>query len=97
MSESAAATSYRIEAEAVVYVDVRDPDVIERVTGPKGDEWRQQFYPLRTIDDVLHHFAYNAIANGVLDVRRLDGWADVAEDAVTLVLDEIETHAEPWS
>lgn len=90
--------SYRVECEAVVYVDVHDPDVIERVTGPNGDEWRSQFYgTIRTAEDVVAHFAYNAIANGIEDVRRLDGWADIAFDAVDIHMDSIETHAEAWS
>lgn len=96
MSQDSAA-KYRVEAEATVYVDVRDPEVIERVTGPGGDEWREQFYrTIQTAEDVVAHFAFNALANGVTDVNRLEGWADVDEDAVEISIDQIETHAEPW-
>ena len=78
-----------------MYVDVRDPEVLERVTGPGGDEWREQFYrTIKTAEDVVAHFAYNAVANGVTDVSRLEGWADVDDDAVEIVVEQIETHVE---
>jgi hypothetical protein len=69
--------------EATVRVTVKDPDVIERVTGPKGDEWRELLYQLHTEADVLEHFAYNAVANGVGRCNVLDGWADLPDDAAT--------------
>lgn len=89
--------SYRVTTEAIVYVDVRDPEVLERVTGPGGDEWREQFYrTIKTAEDVVAHFAFNAVANGVTDVSRLEGWADVDDDAVEIVVDQIEAHVEDW-
>lgn len=90
--------SYRVEATATVLVDVRNPDVIERVTGPDGDEWRNQFYrTINTHEDVIAHIAFNAVANGVLDVNRLEGWADCGPDDVKILVDQIETHVEEWS
>lgn len=84
-------TSYRIETEAVVYVDIRDPSVTERVTGPGGDEWREQFYrSIRTAEDVASHLAFNALANGVTDVSRLEGWGDCEPDAAVITVDGIE-------
>jgi hypothetical protein len=78
MSEQTkAARVYTATVECQVRIEVRDADVIERVTGPGGDEWRKVAYPLRSEDDVLAHLAYNAVANGVQDVSVLDGWADV--------------------
>lgn len=64
-------------------VNVHDRDAIERVTGPGGDEWRSQFYGLRTTEQVIEHWIYNYLCNGVTDVSRLDGWADLAHGAVT--------------
>lgn len=91
-------TSYRVEAEATVLVDIHDPDVIERITGPGGDEWRSRFYnSIRTAEDVVEHFAFNALANGVTEVNRLDGWGDVAHDAVDIHIEQIETHSEAWT
>lgn len=90
--------SYRVEAEASVCIDVWDPAVIERVTGPDGDEWRSQFYrSIRTAEDVVAHFAYNALANGITDISRLDGWADCSPDAVDIFIDSIETSAQTWT
>ena len=76
--------------EAVVSVSINDPDVIERVTGPGGDEWRSRAYNLRTKDDVVRHLAYNAIANGIDRANRLDGWADLPDDAATMVVLDVE-------
>jgi hypothetical protein len=70
--------------EAQVEISIKDRDVIERVTGPGGDEWRSQLYNLRTEDDVLNHLAYNAVAGNVERVNQLDGWADLPDDAATM-------------
>lgn len=67
-----------------VEVTINDRDVIERVTGPKGDIWRAQLYDLHTEEDVLDHLAYNAVANGVRQVNRLEGWADLPDDAAVM-------------
>ena len=45
----------RVVVSREVEIAISDPDVIERVTGPNGDEWRAQLYDLRTRDDVLEH------------------------------------------
>lgn len=66
-----------------VFIEIHDREPIERITGPNGDEWRAQMYDLRTEDDVLNHWAYNAVANGIVDVCQLDGWADVPAETVT--------------
>ena len=81
--------------ETQVEITVHDPDVLERVTGPGGDEWRSHFYPLNDNADVIEHLAYNYVVNGVDDIRRLDGWADVAEDAVTFK--RLSTDENSWS
>src|SRR5690242_4364091 len=85
----------QVEAKAIracvvvsreVEIAISDPDVIERVTGPKGDEWRAQVYNLHTRDDVLEHLAYNCAANGAENARLLDGWADLPAEAVSMRL-----------
>lgn len=74
-----------------VSITINDPDVIERVTGPKGDEWRAQLYNLHTEEDVLAHLAYNALVNGCENAALLDGWADLPADAVSMeVIDGVE-------
>lgn len=78
-----------LDGEVGVSVTVKNEDAIERVTGPNGDEWRSQFYPLYTRDDVLGHFAYNAVANAVRDAKRLDGWADLADGDVTMRVESV--------
>lgn len=90
-------TVYGATIETQVRVTVNDPDVIERVVGPGGDEWRSRFYGLHDVADVIDHLAYNYAHNGVDDVRRLDGWADVAEDAVTFTTESVDTSSWSWS
>jgi hypothetical protein len=67
-----------------VRVTVTNPDVIERVTGHAGDEWRKHLYDLRTRDDVLTMLADNAFRNDIDRARALDGWADLPDAAATM-------------
>jgi hypothetical protein len=76
--------------DAAVCVEINDPDVIERVTGPKGDEWRSQMYNLHTKEDVIQHLAYNALVNGVGHASKLEGWADLPEGAATMSVRECD-------
>lgn len=50
-------------------------------------EWRSHFYHLRDEDDVHEHLIYNALVNGVDDISRLEGWADIEPGAVRLHVD----------
>lgn len=76
-------------------VTILNPEVTERVTGPAGDEWRSQFYPsIETAEDVCEHFVYNAIKNGVHDIRKLDGWADCDERDALIEIDEFDQYTE---
>lgn len=88
---------YGATVETQVEITVNDPDVVERVTGPGGDEWRSRFYDLENVADVIEHLAYNNVVNGVDDIRRLDGWADVGEDAVTFKHLNTDTSSWRWS
>lgn len=86
---------YLVETTVYATITVRNPDVIERVTGPSGDEWRSQFYPtIETAENVMEHFAFNAISNGVHDITRLDGWADCDRDDVLIEIDDTSQHVE---
>jgi hypothetical protein len=78
------AQAYDVEVLTTVRVTVNDPGVIERITGPDGDEWREQMYPLHSRDDVLAMLADNCARRGVERVNRLDGWADLPDDAATM-------------
>lgn len=87
--------SYTVDVEVVV----NDPDVFDRITGPKGDEWRAVFYGLHTEHDVIGHLAFNALLNDVRQAYDLDGWGDLDADAATMsvdrdsaVGDDIEEH-----
>jgi hypothetical protein len=80
---------YLVETSVYATVTIRNPDVIERVTGPGGDEWRSQFYAtIESDQDVVEHFAFNAITNGVHDITRLEGWGDCDRDDVLIEIDD---------
>lgn len=92
--------TYRVRMDAIVVVTIEDPSAIDRCVenhsyegNPQPDErgskgWRNVYYQLRTRDEVLEHLAFNAVANGIGDASRLDGWADLAYGAVDMdVLD----------
>ena len=86
---------YRVSLEVDVEIEINDSDAIERVTGPGGDEWRSQLYDLHTAGDVLNHLAYNAVANGQVNAKSLDGWADLPADAVRMEVVEVsEAHGD---
>lgn len=79
-----------LEMCATVRIKVTDREPIERVTGPDGDEWRAHLYPLYSEEDVLRHWASNALRNGTVDVCQLDGWADVPAETVTFQVWDVE-------
>lgn len=86
---------YLVTSTVYVTVTVRNPAVIERVTGPGGGEWRSQYYPtIETAEDVVEHFAFNAITNGVHDITRLDGWADCDKDDVLIEIEDMDQTTE---
>lgn len=80
---------FRVPLEVWVEVTVNNRDVIDRVTGPEGDDWRADLYPLHTRDDVLEMLADNCARNGVQYANKLDGWADLPADAA--VMEVLET------
>ncbi len=44
------------------------------------DEWRSQFYDIRTMEEVARHIAYNVVANRMGRITQLDGFADRSVD-----------------
>ena len=81
---------FLVTTEVTAEIIVNDEDVIERVMGPDGDEWRSKLYDLHTRDDVLNHLAYNCIVNGRRDVTMLDGWADLSRDVTRMDIIEVD-------
>lgn len=79
---------FLIDASIRLVVTVNNPDAIERVTGPNGDEWRSQCYRLHTVEDVIEHWTYNAVLYGIEDASMLDGWADMDAGEVTFKIEE---------
>jgi hypothetical protein len=78
------AKTFHVELIRTVEITINDPDVIERVTGPNGDNWREQLYNLHTEEDVLAHLAGNCLANGQENASNLDGWGDLPVEAVQM-------------
>lgn len=78
------ASTYRVEAISEVEIVVNDPDVLDRINDP---EFRKSAYEFRDEEHALQHLAFNAVANGVTRINRLDGWADMPDDAATITVD----------
>ena len=86
---------YLTTATVYASVEIKNQDVTERVTGTGGDEWRSQFYrTIETAEDVIEHFAFNAITNGVHDITTLDGWADCDPNDAVIEIDDVEFSTE---
>lgn len=91
-------TVYHREALVDVDVTINDRDVIDRCVNnsesQRGDGsmvgWRDQFYNLDTEEKVIDHLVYNAVRNGVERVNRLDGWADLPDDAATMLIIDVD-------
>lgn len=78
--------TYDATAEVTFYIEEGvdlthyvDPDTGERIHRMTG------IYPdVVSEEQMLKHLAYNATFNGVYDASRLDGWADLARDQLTM-------------
>lgn len=75
---------YEVETEIVVEIEVHDPDVFDRCF---TEDWQSHYWKVEDRSEVLKHLAFNAVCNGVEDISRLDGWADLPSTAATINVD----------
>jgi len=87
-------TKYAVTSTVYATVTINDQRVVERAMTP---EWQSQFYTFADEDEVVEHFAFNAISNGIHDIRRLDGWADCDKTDVLIEIDYIDHMTERLS
>lgn len=91
---------HRIEVTLAVEIDIAEgADTIERVVENRDEDgvpqpvgkgkrgWQDVMYRLETAEEVLQHLAFNCVANGITDVARLDGWADLTDGQTTMWVD----------
>ena len=72
-------------------VTVQNGNAVDRCLNDE-DGWRtQMYYDLAMPHEVFGHWAYNCVVNGVERVNRLDGWADLDDDAVTMSVAEFDS------
>lgn len=69
---------FKVTFEVTVELDI-DRSVIKEATSA---DWRKSFYDLHTPVDVAEHIGFNAIANDIRDVTRLDGFAHIDKGKV---------------
>lgn len=74
---------------AIEVSDEAPTDWLSRVTDDDFPYRRWNGEPL-TEDEGLNHLAYNAVANGVDDASRLDGWGDLERGMVVLWVTGVE-------
>lgn len=83
--------THEVECQATVKIIVSDDAPADWLT--RVGDWN---FPYRTgtramtPDEGKMHLAYNALANGVEDASRLDGWADLPRGVVTLFVTDVE-------
>jgi hypothetical protein len=75
---------HSITIEATVDILVTEDAPGDLFTRGSDPEWAKQHYGPMDEDQILAHWAYNSVANGIWQVERLDGWADVPEGAVEI-------------
>ena len=73
---------FEIEARVFAIVEI-DDSVFDAV----DNEWRSNFYPLHTPNDIAEHVGWNV---GIMDrkLTMLDGWADQPEGSVRVIEDK---------
>lgn len=78
-----------VPVEAIVKIRINNEDAILRATERQGED-AEYFNADLTAEDIYKHFAYNAVANGMGDVSRLDGWADLTWQEVQMDVIDVE-------
>lgn len=71
-----------ITIKVLILIDESAPgDVISRC---QTEAWRSHFYTLEGTEEIVEHWTFNAVINGVRDVRELEGWGDLEPGMVRL-------------
>lgn len=77
-----------VSTVTITATDEAPADWLSRVT-TADFPYRMSTRPL-TEREGLEHLAYNAVANGVEDASRLDGWGDLDRGMVTMHVHDVE-------
>lgn len=97
--DSVSLGEWYVDALTSVKITVTDAEHILRAVnnhtdagvpaGPGEKGFQDFYYGPMTVEEVMQHLAYNAIANGIEDASRLDGWADLPPDVLTMSVEEV--------
>ena len=91
MAKTAEKSRYLVEVLVTVAIEVDETYREEDYGSVFNADRMENVYPdIQTRADVLRHWAYNAVANGVTDVSRLDGWACDPAEVVKIEVDEYD-------
>jgi hypothetical protein len=86
---------YEQDVLVSVRVTVIDRNVIDRCVNNE-DGWRGLFYAdLDSEEKVIAYLAYNCAHNGIEKANRLDGWADLADNAATMSIADSIPEGDP--
>lgn len=86
---------YAIRTEVWVTIEV-DEDYTDEWGGLLDPRRQEGIYNLETRDEMLQHLAYNAVVNGQSDASRLDGWADIPAEHLSMSVDYHTTDPAWW-
>jgi len=75
-------------AEVEIRISDNAPD--DLFTRMESGDLPANLYGTMNEEEVLRHWAYNAIRNGVYDVSNLDGWADMESGIVILDVTDVD-------
>lgn len=79
----------RVSADLEITIHDGAPD--DLITRMADDpETYEPLYGRMNEEEVYEHWAHNAVANGVEDVSRLDGWVDVPKYTVMFDVSGVE-------
>lgn len=74
---------YEVTIETTVRIEV-DPAYRDEYGTLIEPERLEGIYTMESREDVLEHLAYNAVINGQRDATRLDGWANVPAEHLSM-------------
>ena len=72
------------EISVQVHILVTDDAPDDLFSRGQDTEWASALYGPMTEQEIVDHWSFNAVTNGILHIDHLDGWADVPAGSVDI-------------